>query len=156
MITSDTSLNILLAGIASLVVLRFCRGKFWYVFLFLGIILLGIRFSMNSFTVLTGDEKHVKYYTFNRSIDYSFSNGKTMAIKIGNNTLINNTNYTLTVEKVEYGVSSYSTNSNPDVTTIRSYSTIDLSNSVNYFYTQPPNSIRVKGGGGRTRYWLHK
>lgn len=156
MITSDTSLYILLAGIASLVVLRFYRGKFWYVFLLLGIILLGIRFSMNSVTVLTEDEKHVKYYTFNKSIDYSFSNGNTMAIKIGNNTIINNTNYTLTVEKVEYGVSTYSTNSNPIVTKIRSYSSIELSNSINYFYTQPPNSIRVKGGGSRTRYWLHK
>ena len=65
MITTDTSLYILLAGIASLLVLRFYRGKFWYVFLLVGIVLLGIRFSMNDVTVLTEDEKHMKYFTLN-------------------------------------------------------------------------------------------
>ena len=153
MITTDTSLYILLAGIASLLVLRFYRGKFWYVFLLVGIVLLGIRFSMNDVTVLTEDEKHMKYFTLNNSIEFSFSNGSTMDINVGNNTIINNTKYTLTVEKWN-GITS--TTANPFVTTIRPYSLINLSNSINYFYIQPPNSIRVKGGGSRTRYWLHK
>ena len=56
-----------------------------------------------------------------------------MDINVGNNTIINNTKYTLTVEKVEYGLSPYSTTANPFVTTIRPL-LINLSNSINYLH----------------------
>jgi len=57
------------------------------------------------FKCTNGGGKHLKDYTLKTSIDYSFSNGNLMSINIGTNTIINNTKYTLTVEKVEYDVS---------------------------------------------------
>lgn len=153
MISSDTGLYILIAGFACLLIWRVFNGKISIISLILGITLLGIRYSMKNVTVLKEGEKKEEFFTLNTTIDYIFSNGNKASIDIGDNTIINNTEYDLTVEKVFYG---HSRNLNPYSTTIGSYSYKDLEHSINYFYSQPPRLIHVKGSGSRTRYWLHK
>ena len=63
MITADMSLYIFLAGFLSILVLRFYRGKYWYIFLILGFGLIGLIFVVDDVTILTGNNEKQKYIT---------------------------------------------------------------------------------------------
>ena len=52
MITADMGLYIFLAGFLSILVLRFYRGKYWYIFLILGFSLIGLGFVMDNVTIM--------------------------------------------------------------------------------------------------------
>ena len=158
MITADMGLYIFLAGFLSILVLRFYRGKYWYIFLILGFSLIGLGFVMDNVTILTGNNEKHEYLTLKNSHFYTFENGTTKTISIEDNTLINDTENEFIIEKVEYGYSKYSSSDSRDnfMTTISPYSAQSLTYSIDYFYTEPPQSIRVKGGSSKTRYWLHK
>ena len=119
---------------------------------------MGHRLVMDKVTILTENNEKQKYLTFKNSVFYTFKNGVTKTISIKDNTLINDTYNELIIEKVEYGYSKYSSSNSRDnyMTTISPYSAQDLTYSIDYFYTEPPQSIRVKAGSSKTRYWLHK
>ena len=156
MITDTAGLYIFLAGLACLFVLRFYNGKFWYVFLIMGIGLMALRFTMDDLVILKPNEQKEEYLTFQNSIVYTSGNGKTENVYIGSNTIINDTEFDLEVESVAYGTTAYSTNGNEHEASIPSYSCQLLSNGIDYYYNEPPSSIRVKGGGSRIKFWLHK
>ena len=158
MISDNISLSLFIVGLFSLFVLGFYEGKYWYIFLILGFSLMGHRLVMDKVTILTENNEKQKYLTFKNSVFYTFKNGVTKTISIKDNTLINDTYNELIIEKVEYGYSKYSSSNSRDnyMTTISPYSAQDLTYSIDYFYTEPPARIRVKGGSSKTRYWLHK
>lgn len=111
---------------------------------------------MNEIVVLKANQKREKLLTFGSSFDYTFQDGTTSNISVSSNTLVNDTYEKLIIEKVEY--SAYSSLSSGDnvVNNIEPYSYAKLGNSVSYYFEEPPKTIRVKGGGSTTRYWLHK
>ena len=159
MITEDMGLYIFLAGLGSVLVLRFYGGKYWYIFLTIGFILMGLRFVMDNVTILTGNNKKQDFLTLKSSHFYTFKNGTTITISIEDNTLINDTDNEYIIDKVKYGYySKYYSSSSQDnyMTTISPYSAKILTYSIDYFYDDPPKSIRVKGGSSTLRYWLHK
>lgn len=144
------------AGIVLIIVFRFYNGKYSFVLLFVGIGLIGSRFAMNEIVVLKASQKKETLLTFGSSIDYTFQDGTSSNVSVSSNTLVNDTQDKLIVEKVEYG--SYSSISSGDnvVNNIEPYSFAHLEHSVSYYFEEPPKTIRVKGGGSTTRYWLHK
>lgn len=156
MISDNMGFYLFFAGLGSLFILRFYSGKYWYIFLILGFGLVSLRFVMDKVTILTGNNEKREYLTFKKKFTYSFKNGETQSITISDNTLINDTEDKLIIEKVIY--SRYASSSSGDnyMTTISPFSSEILNYSVNYFYNEPPSSISVKGGGSTTRYWLHK
>jgi hypothetical protein len=157
MIITDTIGNYLIfAGIVLFIVFRFYNGKHRYVLLLAAIGFIGSRFAMKEIVVLKTNQKKETYLTFGSSFNYTFQNGNSYVIPVSSNTLINDTEDKLVVEKVEY--SSYSSISSGDniENNIDPFSYQQLANSVNYFYEEPPKTIRVKGGGTTTRFWLHK
>ena len=157
MILTDTTGNYLIyAGIAFFIVFGFYKGKYRYILLLAGIGLIGSRFAMNEIVVLKANQKREKLLTFGSSFDYTFKDGITSTISVSSNTLVNDTEDNLVIEEVEY--STYSSLSDEDkvVNNIESFSYAQLGNSVDYYFQDPPKTIRVKGGGSTTRYWLHK
>jgi hypothetical protein len=157
MILTDTTGNYLIyAGIAFFIVFGFYKGKYRYILLLAGIGLIGSRFAMNEIVVLKANQKREKLLTFGSSFDYTFQDGTTSNVSVSSNTLVNDTYEKLIIEKVEY--SAYSSLSSGDnvVNNIEPYSYAKLGNSVSYYFEEPPKTIRVKGGGSTTRYWLHK
>ena len=157
MIFTDTIGNYLIyAGIAFFIVFRFYKGKYRFIFLLAGIGLIGSRFTMNEIVVLKANQNREKILTFGSNFDYTFQDGTTSNISVSSNTLVNDTYEKLIIEKVEY--SAYSSLSSGDniVNNIEPYSYAQLGNSVSYYFEEPPKTIRVKGGGSTTRYWLHK
>lgn len=156
MLTDTEGLYLFLAGLACFFALRFFSGKFWYVFLIMGIGLLVFRFSMDSLVILKPNEQIEKYLTFQNSTLYTYENGRTETVYIGDHTIINDTEFNLEVESVSYGITAYSTNGNEHEAYISSYSSQPLSNSIDYYYNEPPSSIRVKSSGTQIRFWIHK
>jgi len=156
MISDSMGFYLFFAGLASIFILRFYRGKYWYIFLILGFSLMGLRFVMDKVTILTGNNEKQEFLTLKNSISYTYKNGLAESVSIKVNTLINDTEDELIIEKVEYGRYENSNNDDNYIETINPYSSQDLIYRVNYFYTDPPSSIRVKGGRSTTRYWLHK
>lgn len=157
MILTDTTGNYLIyAGIAFFIVFGFYKGKYRYILLLAGIGLIGSRFAMNEIVVLKANQKREKLLTFGNSFGYTFKDGTTSTISVSSNTLVNDTEDNLVIEEVEY--STYSALSDEDkvVNNIESFSYAQLGNSVDYYFQDPPKTIRVKGGGSTTRYWLHK
>jgi hypothetical protein len=157
MIFTDTLGNCLIvAGIALFIVFRFYKGKYSFVLLFAAIGLIGSRFAMNEIVVLKTNQKKETLLTFGSSFNYTFQDGTSSNVSVSSNTLVNDTQDKLIVEKVEYG--SYSSISSGDnfVNNIEPYSYAQLESSVSYYFEEPPKTIRVKGGGSTTRYWLHK
>lgn len=157
MILTDTTGNYLIyAGIAFFIVFGFYKGKYRYILLLAGIGLIGSRFAMNEIVVLKANQKREKLLTFGSNFDYTFKDGTTSTISVSSNTLVNDTEDNLVIEEVEY--STYSSLSDEDkvVNNIESFSYAQLGNSVDYYFQDPPKTIRVKGGGSTTRYWLHK
>lgn len=147
---------LIIAGIASFIILRFYKGKFPFIFLFIGLLLLGLRFWMKKIVVLKENNIQETLLTYSSNFEYKFQDGTISMVPVGGNTLINDSKDKLTVEKVEY--SSYASFSGDDniVATINPFSFSELENSISYYYEEPPKTIRVKGGGSTTRYWLHK
>jgi hypothetical protein len=157
MIFTDTIGNYLIyAGIAFFIVFGFYKGKYRFIFLLAGIGLIGSRFTMNEIVVLKANQNREKILTFGSNFDYTFQDGTTSNISVSSNTLVNDTYEKLIIEKVEY--SAYSSLSSGDniVNNIEPYSYAQLGNSVSYYFEESPKTIRVKGGGSTTRYWLHK
>ena len=156
MILTNTIGNYLIfAGIALFVVFRFYNGKYRYVLLLAGIGLLGSRFAMKEIVVIKANQKQETFLTFGRRFDYTFQNGNSTDIPLGSNTLIDDTQDKLVIEKVEYSAYSSIGSGENIETNIEPFSYQQLENSVSYFYEEPPKTIRVKGGGTTTRYWLH-
>jgi hypothetical protein len=157
MILTDTIGNYLIyAGIALFIVFGFYKGKYRFIFLLCGIGLIGLRFNMNEIVVLKSNQKREKLLTFGSSFDYTFQDGSTSNISLSSNTLVNDTDDKLIIEEVEYSTYSSLNTGDNIVKQIESFSYTQLGNSVDYYFEEPPKTIRVKGGGSTTRYWLHK
>lgn len=146
---------LIVAGIVSFVALRLYKGKFRYIFLILGIGFIGVRFTLTEIKVLKGEGRKIDILTFGKSIEYKFQSGKTMLVPISDNTLINDTQEKLFVEEVEYSTYSSYSEGKKIVERIDPYSFNRLTNSIDYYFKNPPKTIRVKGGGTTSRYWLH-
>jgi hypothetical protein len=112
---------------------------------------------MDKVTILSSKSEKKEYLTLKNSLFYTFKNGTTKSITIEDNTLINDTYHKLIIEKIEYGFSKYASSDSEDsfIGTIDPYSAQNLSYNIDYFFTDPPQSIRVKSGGTKTRYWVH-
>ena len=73
--------------------------------------------------------------------------------KNGKRFIINNTDKYLFLESIYYSMSSSS--HTPKIIRIKpGINPIDI--KVNYVFKTPPNSIRIKSGGSRTRWHLHR
>jgi hypothetical protein len=91
MITDNMGFYLFLAGLGSLFVLRFYSGKYWYIFLIVGLGLMSVRFVMDKVTILSSKSEKKEYLTLKNSLFYTFKNGTTKSITIEDNTLINDT-----------------------------------------------------------------
>jgi len=156
MITNSFGFYLIIAGFVSLLILRFYRGKYWAIFLILGIGFFALRMSMKEVTILIGNRLSEDYLTFNRNHEYNYKNGSKEIISIEDNTLINDTEDYLVVEKLEYSTYASYTSGDNVVMDIPPYSHVQLINSIDYFYSQPPDTISVKNGGTTTRFWIHE
>ncbi len=157
MIFTDTVGNCLfVAGIALLIFFVYYNGKYSYVLLFSAIGLIYSRFGTNEIVVLKENQEKEILLTFGSSIDYTFQDGTSSNLSVSSNTLVNDTQDKLIVEKVEYSTYSSISSGNNIVNIIEPYSFAQLVNSVSFYFEAPPETISVKGGGSTTRYWLHK
>lgn len=156
MITDAMGYYLFFAGLGSIFVLRFYGGKYWYIFLILGLSLMSIRFLMDKVTILSGNKEKQEFLTFKSSHSYTFKNGSTKSILINDYTLINDSDETLIIEKVEYSRFSTTSSGGNLLSWISPYSSQILEYNIDYFYDDPPSSIRVKSGNITTRFWLHK
>lgn len=72
----------------------------------------------------------------------------------GENFILNNTDKNLILESVSYYTNS-SGSDTPEIINIKpGINPIDV--NVNYMFSTPPNSIRVKSGSSTTRWYLHR
>jgi hypothetical protein len=72
----------------------------------------------------------------------------------GKNFILNNTDKNLILESVSYYTNS-SGSDTPEIINIKpGINPIDV--NVNYMFSTPPNSIRVKSGSSTTRWYLHR
>lgn len=157
MIISNTTGNyIIFTGIALIIAFALYKGKYRYILLLAGISSFVARFSMNHIVVLKENQKRESLLTFGSSFNYTFQNGRTSRITVTSNTLINDTEENLIVEEVEYSTFSSFSDENNVVKNIESFTYTQLGKGIDYYYKDPPKTIRVKGGGSTTRYWLHK
>jgi 16S rRNA G966 N2-methylase RsmD len=117
---------------------------------------MGVRFVMDKATILTENNKKQEYLTFKNSLLYSFKNGSIEVISIDDYTIINDTDERLIIEKIECSRFSTSNSGENYMTSISPYSSKILNYSIDYFYIDPPYSIRVKNTATNIRYWLHK
>jgi len=75
---------------------------------------------------------------------------------INNNTIINDSDYPVIIEKVHYSSMGGTNNENPYVTTIYPYTNNNSLPRIDYIFEEPPQKISEKGGSDtKTRYWLH-
>ena len=155
-ITETTGNYIVITGVVLIVAFRFFKGKYQFILLLAGIGLIGSIYAMNEIVVLKANQEHETLLTFKSSLDYTFKNGNSSVIPISNNTLINDTQDNLVIEKVEYSAYSSIGSGENTETNLDPFSYQQLENPVSFFYKEPPKTIRVKGGGTTTRYWLHK
>ncbi len=147
---------IIFAGIALIIAFAFYKGKYRYILLLAGIGSFVARYSMNHIVVLKANQKRESLLTFGSSFNYTFQNGNSTRINVSSNTLVNDTEEELIIEKVEYSTFSSLSDEDKVVKNIESFSFVQLVNSVDYYYENPPKTIRVKGRSSTTRYWLHK
>ena len=155
MITSTTGIYFVLVGIGLLLATIFYKKKIRFVFLLSGIGLIASRIAMNELILLSPGEKNQIMLVLGDKVDYTFSNGSTLEIKVMSNTIINDTEDRLMVEEVYYGSMSPLTNDDVIIGQIKPFSYTSLEYSVDYYFGKPPKKIRVQGGGYFSRYWLH-
>ena len=155
MITETVGSYLFVAGVVSLLILRIFGGKYWYVFLLLGIGFIGSRMAMDNIVIVKDNNVKEEYLTFLDNFDYTFFDGRKCEISVRNNTIINDSPKKVIIEKVEYSrVESLNFGDNIEFT-ISPYQYTNLVNSVDFYYTEPPKTISVRSGASCTRYWLH-
>ncbi len=155
MISYTTGVIFLLLGIASVLVFRFYRGKFSFLFLTIGLGLIISFYVMDKVTILNSLDKKEERLAYRQSIFFSYKNGKKEYVPIKKSTLINDTEEELVIEKIEYGTSTYFIGDNV-IDSVKPYSSKNISYEINFFNNTPPSSIWVKGGRSKTKYWIHK
>ena len=155
MITEAFGVYLFIAGIVSLLILRFYGGKYWYVFLLLGVGFIGLRMAMKNVVILKEGRVNEKYLTLWNDLEYTFSDGRSYKIIIKDNMIINDSSKKVVVEKVEYSSVALLNFGDNIECTISPYKYLELANSIDYYYSEPPKTISVKRGGTTTRYWLH-
>jgi hypothetical protein len=96
-----------------------------------------------------------KYLTLWNDLEYTFSDGRSYKIIIKDNMIINDSSKKVVVEKVEYSSVALLNFGDNIECTISPYKYLELANSIDYYYSEPPKTISVKRGGTTTRYWLH-
>lgn len=146
---------LMFAGIFSFFLIYLYKGKRPYIFLLIGIAAFGSRMLMDTVTVIKGDQQIQKFLTFKSSIEFEFSDGRKATISVKGNTIVNDSEFELKVEEVKYSTYTMFSSDDNIVAKINPYSVSEF-NNIDYFFSEPPRSIRVKGGGSTTKYWLHK
>ena len=145
MIINDTIGNyLIIAGVILIFFFRRFNGKYQFILFLAGIVLIVIRFTMNEILVLKSNSEHETLLTFGSSYDYTFKNGNSCIIPISDNTLINDTQDNLVIEKLEYSTYSSIGSGENSKTYLQPFSYQKLENSVDYFYAEPPKTISVK------------
>lgn len=155
MISNDSAVLIFVLGFLLLLVFRFYTGKYRFTFLMGGILLLVLRFSMDKVTILENNKTKEDFYTFKKSIEFNFSNGRTLIVPVGSNTFINNTSGKYVIEKVQYGSTPTFGIGDVFIQNVMPYSGCQLESGIDYYFEDPPKQISVKRGGSTIRYWLH-
>jgi len=72
----------------------------------------------------------------------------------GKNFVLNNTNKNLILESLSYSTSSYNSYSPEIIYMLPGINPINV--QINFMFSTPPQSIRVKSGGTTTRWYLHR
>lgn len=156
MITYSIGTYLFIAGVISIIIAGSKPGKFWYIFLIVGITFITMRLKMKNITILNNSYSQTEYLTYKNSYQYILKDGNKINTLVKDNTIINDSEFELKIEKVEYGYGSLSSNDNKIVGVISPYSCVNLNYDIDYFYKTPPNSIKVKGSDSRLRFWLHR
>tara|TARA_B110000238_G_C16085714_1_gene421505 strand:- start:209 stop:637 length:429 start_codon:yes stop_codon:yes gene_type:complete len=72
----------------------------------------------------------------------------------GKNFVLNNTNENLILESLSYSTSSYNSYTPEIIYMLPGINPINV--QINFMFSTPPQSIRVKSGGTTTRWYLHR
>jgi hypothetical protein len=72
----------------------------------------------------------------------------------GKNFVLNNTNENLILESLSYSTSSYNSYTPEIIYMLPGINPINI--QINFMFSTPPQSIRVKSGGTTTRWYLHR
>lgn len=149
----------MILGLLCFIIPRFVEIRKVFLVYLSGILLFVSPLALDKLVIINDEENidQQDYLSLLGNFDFKFKNGDLLNKSVNENLIINNTNYLLVVDKVEYGYID-SSNNNGDITVvvIPPYSSVNLKNSVDYFFKEPPQSIRVKSGESKMRYWLHK
>ncbi|MFD3275198.1 hypothetical protein [Aquirufa echingensis] len=144
-------------GLLTIILNRFyINRKKWYWFIIFAFASFYAGYKVNEVIILTNGNRHSTYSTFYSSYDYKFKNGSVKTLLINNNTIINDSDYPVIIEKVHYSSMGGTNNENPYVATIYPYTNNNSLPRIDYIFEEPPQKISEKGGSDtKTRYWLH-
>lgn len=144
-------------GFLTLVLYKFyIDRKNWYWFIIFSFASIYAGIKVKNVIVIENEKGYKKYSTFNSSYNYEFKNGEVKNLEIEHNTIINDSDYAVVVEKVFYSFNGGTTDENPTITTIYPYTNNNSFPQIDYIFTDPPQTISEKQGGGiKTTYWLH-
>lgn len=157
MFTQPLELIFFGVGLLTIILNRFyINSKYWYWFIIFAVVSIYSAFKVKNVIVLENDKVYREYSTFYSTYSYKFKNGNFKNLEITDNTLINNSDYSVIIEKVFYSTNGGVTEENPIVTTIYPYSINNSLPKIDYIFRDPPQRISEKGGGDtKTTYWLH-
>lgn len=115
-------------------------------------------FIFDEIIVINDETNFDRYNYFSKmgNFNFKFKNGESLSKYVDKNLIVNNTNYQLVVEQVEYGSFTNSSSQENANILIPPFSSINLEKPINYLFQEPPQTIRVKSGESRVKYWLHK
>ena len=123
-----------------------------------GLVLL-ISFLFFDEVIVINDESNFtrnKYFSKMGDFNFTFKNGEVLNKSVENNLIVNNTSDQLVVEQVEYGSIGNSNSEENSKIIIPPFSSINMEKPINYLFREPPQTIRVKSGESKVKYWLHK
>ncbi|GKX50378.1 hypothetical protein [Budvicia aquatica] len=114
----------------------------------------GYLFLVNHVYVVS-DDNQVQEFGLIKTSDFQLVNGTEIRlvpeIKMDKSWLVNNGNLPMAFETVIYG----ETSANPYGFELAGYKSIGLDSSIDYLFTTPPDSIKIKGKSA-TKGWLHR
>ena len=117
----------------------------------IGVLLICIPiFFLKNIIIVKNNKIIENKNTFFSSFNFKYHNGKVEEIIIDDEVLINDSDDNLTVETVIYG-NENGENANIDISP-KSYSEIK---GVDYYFEEPPQTIRQKSTDSKVKYWLH-
>ncbi|MEY2703129.1 MAG: hypothetical protein RLY43_1767 [Bacteroidota bacterium] len=151
-------IDMIFFGIGGVIILfnrLYMNREKWYLFVIFAIASIYTGSQVNNIIILKNNRVYQEYTTFFSNYTYSFQNGSTKNIAITDNMIINDSDYSVIVEKAFYSPNGGTTNQNPFVASIYPYTTNNSLPKIDYIFNDPPQKISEKGGGEKTIYWLH-